>query len=81
MKRTTISLPDDLADALGREARRRERSASEIARQALSTHLGLTGTARRELPFAGVGRSGGGTTARELEDQLEREWDGPARGS
>jgi predicted nucleic acid-binding protein/predicted transcriptional regulator len=58
MKRTTVSLPDDLAAALAREARRRNRSASEITRDALARHLGLTAGVRRELPFAAVGRSG-----------------------
>jgi hypothetical protein len=40
MKRTTVSLPDDLAAALAREARRHDRSASEITRDALAKHLG-----------------------------------------
>ena len=76
MKRTTISLPDDLADALEREARRRAVPASAIARDALTDYLGL-GTAfdRRAIPFAGVGRSGHQTTARDMEELLAVEWD------
>jgi len=74
MKRTTISLPDDLAQALDREARRRHASASEIARTALAQHLGL-GDSPRELPFAALGRSGHRTTARDMEKLLEQEWD------
>ncbi len=73
MKRTTIALPDELAAALEREARRRRVSASHIAREALAAHLGL-GERRRHLPFAALGASGHRTTARDLEDILAAEW-------
>jgi Arc/MetJ-type ribon-helix-helix transcriptional regulator len=75
MRRTTVSLPDDLAQALGREARRRQSSASEVTREALQEHLGLRPGRTRSLPFAAVGRSGHPSTAREMELELEREWD------
>jgi Arc/MetJ-type ribon-helix-helix transcriptional regulator len=74
MKRTTISLPDELASALRREARRRDVSISEVARVALSEHLGLTGNGTRPLPFAALGASGKRTTARDAERILAREW-------
>jgi Arc/MetJ-type ribon-helix-helix transcriptional regulator len=79
MKRTTVSLPDDLAQALEREARRRSVSASEITRDALSKHLGLTAGEPRELPFAALGRSGHKTTGRDMEELLAQEWDDDAR--
>jgi metal-responsive CopG/Arc/MetJ family transcriptional regulator len=79
MKRTTVSLSDELAAALEREARRRNRSASEITREALATHLGLRADQPRDVPFAGVGRSGHSTTARNMEALLAREWDADAR--
>lgn len=79
MKRTTVSLPDDLAGVLAREARRRNQSVSELTREALAGHLGLTDEGPRELPFAAVGRSGQRHTARDLEALLEREWDEPPR--
>ncbi len=79
MKRTTISLPDDLASALAREARRRNRSASEITRDALARHLGLVADEPRNLPFAALGRSGHPDTARMMEELLAREWDDQAR--
>jgi Arc/MetJ-type ribon-helix-helix transcriptional regulator len=79
MKRTTVSLPDDLAAALAREARRRHQSASEITRDALAKHLGVAAGERRDLPFAGVGRSGHRSTARDMEQLLAREWDDDAR--
>lgn len=77
MKRTTISLPDDLAQEVAREAQRRRVSLSEVAREALSEHLHRpTATG---LPFIGIGRSGKHDTARRAEEILEREW-GDARG-
>jgi metal-responsive CopG/Arc/MetJ family transcriptional regulator len=74
MKRTTVSLPDDLALALNREAERQHTSASEITRAALTAHLGLKADRPRELRFARVGRSGHRTTARNIEKLLQREW-------
>ena len=70
MRRTTISLPDDLADALARESRRSRVSVSQIAREAIEARLG-----RRPLPFIGIGRSGNRTTARDSEEILAREWE------
>lgn len=81
MRRTTISLPDELADALEREARRRSMSASALARAALSQFLGVGAPGdRRELPFAALGRSGHKTTAEDMEDLLESEWGADAGG-
>jgi Arc/MetJ-type ribon-helix-helix transcriptional regulator len=74
MKRTTISLPDDLALALDREVRRRHTSASEVAREALAQHLGMTAEGSRKLSFAALGRSGQHTTARDMEELLKQEW-------
>jgi predicted transcriptional regulator len=79
MRRTTVSLPDDLAEALEREAQRSNRSASAIARAALAEHLGLVAGEPRDLPFAAVGRSGHDNTARDMEELLAREWDDDAR--
>jgi len=73
MRRTTISMPDELALAVEREARRRSVTVSEVARQALAAHLGLT-AGRREVPFANLGRSGSKHTARRIEDLLAKEW-------
>jgi metal-responsive CopG/Arc/MetJ family transcriptional regulator len=79
MKRTTISLPDDLAQSLQREARRRDVSASEVTREALQTHLGLEPGHRRKLSFAALGRSGHASTARDMEELLEHEWNDDPR--
>ena len=80
MRRTTISLPDDLADALDRESRRRAQPASAIARDALSAYLGIGRAGeQRELPFAALGHSGRRSTARDMEELLEQEWSSDAR--
>ena len=79
MRRTTISLPEELALALSREAHRRHSSASEVAREALQVHLGLTPGSARPLPFAAVGHGGQSSTGRNLERLLEHEWDEPDR--
>lgn len=70
MNRTTLSLPDDLTFALKREARRRHTSVSAIAREALAERFGLSGEGPREVPFAALGRSTDGRTAREAEEML-----------
>lgn len=73
MKRTTISLPDELAEVLAREAQRRNLSISEVVRTALLDHLSLA-EGRRRLPFVGLGRSGSRRTARNAEEILAKEW-------
>ena len=79
MKRTTISLPDEVAQRLKREALRHNTSLSEVVRQALLAHFGLAGEQPRRLPFAVLGASGERHTARDLEQILGDEWD-RARG-
>jgi predicted transcriptional regulator len=71
MKRTTISLPDDLAAALEREAGRRRVPVSQVAREAIEDRLGR---GPRRLPFVALGRSGYQSTARDVEAILEAEW-------
>jgi hypothetical protein len=74
MKRTTIRLPDDLAAALEREARRRHLPISEIAREAIAHRLGRNVGGRRELPFVAIGDSGQGNVARNIDELLKAEW-------
>jgi Arc/MetJ-type ribon-helix-helix transcriptional regulator len=69
MKRTTVSLPDELSAALGREAHRRRTSQSDVVREALRSHFGLDGKTRR-IGFAAVGRSTDGRTAAESDEVL-----------
>lgn len=75
MKRITISVPDDVAALVAREARRTGRSVSAVVGRALSERLGGGPAARRKrLPFAAVGRSGRRHTARDAEKIIDREW-------
>jgi hypothetical protein len=59
MKRTTISLPDDLAAALEREAARRRTSVSHVAREAIGARLGWGEDGPRDIPFIGMVDTGG----------------------
>ncbi len=79
MKRTTISLSDELARAVERERLRRHTTTSALAREALERHLGLNSTEPRELPFANLGGSAHRNTARDMEALLEQEWGEPSR--
>lgn len=76
MKRTTITVPDEVFEALKREARRRSSTVSEVARQAILAHLGLQPVRPRHIPFAALGSSGHRHTARDIEEILAREWTG-----
>lgn len=60
---------------VGREARRRGMSVSELTHQALLAYLGLGGDEPRHIPFAGIARSGYRHTARDVEEILAAEWD------
>lgn len=74
MKRTTVSLPDDLSFRVEREARQRHVSVSEVVRQALIDHLELDASEPRRLPFASLGHYEGRYRARDMEQILEDEW-------
>lgn len=74
MRRMTISLPDDVARALEREARRQGTSSSAVAREAIVERLHLH-AGERQLPFAALGRSGTHDTVRRADEILAAEWD------
>ena len=77
MKRTTVSLPEEIAMLAAREARRRGVSISEVARQALAEYLGVASVANgapRTIPFAAIGASGQRHTSRDFDRTLAREW-------
>ena len=76
MKRTTVSLPDELAAAADREAERRRISLSELMREALADRLGMNGKTR-EVPWAGVGDSGRDDVSERMEELMELEWTDP----
>jgi Ribbon-helix-helix protein, copG family len=68
MKRTTISLPDDVAAALEREARRRRVPVSQVAREAIEARLGWDEGGPRAIPFEAIGDSAGGANLSEYID-------------
>lgn len=74
MRRTTISLPDDVTAGLQREAGRRRVPVSQVAREAIESYLRRPAGQRRPLRFAGIGRSGHHDTAASFEEVLEQEW-------
>jgi Arc/MetJ-type ribon-helix-helix transcriptional regulator len=74
VKRTTISLPEQLAAQAQREARRRSESFSQLVREALRSHLGIGPEGEsRPVPIASLGASGEGEVARNAEKILEGE--------
>jgi hypothetical protein len=84
MKRTTITLPDDLAALLEYERRRRDVPASAIVRAALETYLTTGGQKPGEprFSFIGIGRSGQKGRpgiAESMEEILKVEWSGDDR--
>jgi hypothetical protein len=74
MKRTTVTLPDELAALLDRERRRRDVSAATIVREAVAAYLAGPPKPKR-YSFIGIGHSGGKENlGREHEEILAREW-------
>jgi hypothetical protein len=75
MPRISVSLPHELAEALAREARRRNVPEAAIIRDALAGHLGPPAGEPRVVPFSALGRSGHRDTARAMTELLADEWD------
>lgn len=74
MKRTTISWSKAIAEAVEREARRRRVSVSEVVREIIDEHFGVTSCRPREIPFAAVGASRTGDISERFDEILAREW-------
>lgn len=72
MKRTTISLPDELARVVEDEAKRRGTSVSEVFRR--SVRDTLLGSGPRTLPFEALFDDPGMPSAAEIETELDRTW-------
>jgi hypothetical protein len=71
MKRTTVTLTDDIAWLLEREAKRRETSMSEVVRDVLAEHYQLN-CDPPDPPFGVIAHLGGDIASR-LEEALEAE--------
>jgi len=74
MKRVTITLPDDLADLVDREASRRQTSFSEVVRQFIRQGLSGTGEKPREIPWAGLFQDPDMVSAERLDEELAAHW-------
>ena len=74
MKRTTITLPDELAEILTREARRRDTSVSAIVRTLVEEGLELTGESPRPIPWEALFDDPEMVPARRVDEELERHW-------
>lgn len=74
MKRTTISWPEEIADAVAREARRRRTSVSEVVREIIDEHFGVSCRRPREISFAAVGASSEGDISERFDEILAKEW-------
>jgi len=72
MKRTTVSLPDDLAGCVEREAARRRTSVSEVVRVALAEHLGLNKP--RTFSFIGIIDCAELPDAAHMDEYLAAHW-------
>jgi Arc/MetJ-type ribon-helix-helix transcriptional regulator len=74
MTRITVSLPEELAAILDREAHRLREPVSSVVRRALQAFLEGDGARPRTLHMIGLGRSGRRHSARDAEKILSREW-------
>jgi hypothetical protein len=74
MKRTTISLPDDLDGLLRDEARRIGTSVSEIVRRLIRRSLLGSEDEPREIPFAGIIDDPDMVQSDRIEEYLDETW-------
>lgn len=76
---TTVTLPDDLAQLMEKEARRRRLSVPELLRDLLSSQPSSEGAEKsqlqtRSISFAGLIDDPGMVPARRLDEALEEGW-------
>ena len=74
MKRTTITLSDELAELVEREARRQRASVSEIIRRLLSQAIIGTEERPRQIPWAGIVNDPSLVHGKDIDGELDREW-------
>jgi hypothetical protein len=74
MKRTTITLPEDLAELLDAEARRRDTSVSEVVRQCIVISLTGAPDRPRALPFAALFDDPEMVPAERMDELLKAKW-------
>ena len=74
MKKTTITLPDDLAYLVSLEAERRETSLSDVIRQLVLERLGGSTGSPREIPWAGLFEDPQMTPGSRIRELLAERW-------
>ena len=74
MKRTTISWPDDIAEAVAAEAERRRTSVSEIVRQSVAAHLFGKGKKPRRFPWIGMIDDPNMVHGADVDEYLAKHW-------
>ncbi len=74
MKRTTITLSDELAELVEREAQRQRASVSEVIRQLLSQAFVGSEEQPRQIPWAGIVNDPSFVHGKDIDEELEREW-------
>ncbi|MBI3925923.1 MAG: ribbon-helix-helix protein, CopG family [Armatimonadetes bacterium] len=74
MKRTTITLPDDLADIVAMEARRQGTSVSGLIQQLVRQSLMGTPERRRQIPWAGIFHDSEMIAGDQVEQALAESW-------
>jgi hypothetical protein len=74
MKRATITLPDDLAELVDSEARRRQTSFSEVVRRFLVQGLVDSSEKPRKIPWVGMVDDPAMVPAERLEEFLTEYW-------
>jgi Arc/MetJ-type ribon-helix-helix transcriptional regulator len=72
MQRITVTLTNEQADRLKREARRRGLSVSELVRRKVEPEATTEG--RRHIPWAGIFESDGPPYAADLDEFLAANW-------
>ena len=74
MKRATITLPDDLAELIDREAARRQTSFSEVVRQFILQGFAGSKEKPREIPWAGLFNDPDMVPAERMDEELAARW-------
>lgn len=79
MNRITISVTEEIDQAIKREARRQGCSVSAVARVALGNHLHLVvdPNARRKLDIIGIASGDGSGWSERVDEILAEEWGDP----
>jgi hypothetical protein len=74
MKRTTITLTDELAELLAREAERRRMTVSELMRNLITESLLGSQEKPRDIPWAGLVDEPAMVRAENIDEVLSKTW-------